>query len=243
MTTALVTGGGRGIGRAIAIAFGRRGACVGVNFRANAEAAAATVAAVTAAGGRAVAIRADVTDIAAVSRAVAHVEQTFGPLDVCVANAGVARDALLWTQDPADFDAVIRGNLRGAWATLRAVLPGMRERRRGAVCAVSSASAHIANPGQSAYAAAKAGLEALVRTAAREAAPYVRVNSLVLGLIETDMAAAMTARQRERALRRVPLDRLGTVAEAAEAAAFLCDDARAGYITGACLAVDGGLTI
>ncbi len=241
--TVLVTGGGRGIGRAIAIALGRRGASIGVNFVRDAESAATTVAAVAAAGGRAVAIQADMTDVAECSRAVAHVEQTFGALDVCVINAGLTRDGLLWTQSPDDFDAVIRGNLRSAWATLRAVLPGMRTRRSGAICAVSSASARVANPGQSAYAAAKAGMEAMVRTAAREAAPYVRVNALVVGLVETEMAAAMTARQRERALSRVPLDRMGSVEEVAEAAAFLCDDARAGYITGTCLAVDGGLTI
>lgn len=243
MTTALVTGGGRGIGRAIAIALGRTGACVGVNFRQDAESAAATVKAVSEAGGNAVAIKADVTDVAEATRAVAHVEQTFGPLDACVINAGLTRDGLLWMQEPADFDAVIRGNLRSAWATLRAVLPGMRDRRSGAVCAVSSASSHVANPGQSAYAASKAGLEAMVRTAAREAAPWVRVNALVVGLIETEMAAAMTARQKERALGRVPLDRMGSVEEVAEAAAFLCDGARSGYITGTCLAVDGGLTI
>jgi len=243
MTTALVTGGGRGIGRAIAVALGRNGVCVGVNYLRNAETAAETVALVKAAGGNAVSVRADVTDTAEASRAVAHVEQTLGPLDICVVNAGMARDGLLWMQSAEEFDAVIRGNLRGAWATLRAVLPGMRERRSGTVLAISSVSSRVANPGQSAYAAAKAGLEAMARTAAREAAPYVRVNSLILGLIATEMAEAMTKRQVERALSRVPLDRMGTVEEAAQAAAFLCDDTRSGYITGSCLAVDGGLTI
>ncbi|MHC5019441.1 MAG: SDR family oxidoreductase [Planctomycetota bacterium] len=240
--TALVTGGGRGIGRAIAIALGAQGAAVGVNFLRDAASAAETVRLVGESGGRAVAIQADVTDTAEASRAVAHVEQTFGPLDICVVNAGLARDGLLGTQSAEDFDAVIRGNLRGAWATLRAVLPGMRERRGGCVLAISSVSSRVANPGQTAYAAAKAGVEAMVRTAAREVAPWVRVNALVVGLIATEMTEQMTARQKERALSRIPLDRMGTVEEVAAAAAYLCDDTRSGYVTGTCLAVDGGLT-
>jgi 3-oxoacyl-[acyl-carrier protein] reductase len=213
-----------------------------VNYRADAAAAAATVAACRAAGGDAVPLPADAADADAMAAAVADLERAFGPIAWCVANAGLVRDRLVWDTAPDDFDAVVRGNLGAGYATLRAVLPGLAARRAGSMVVLSSVSSAVANPGQSAYAAAKAELNALARGAAREVAPQgVRVNAVLAGLVATEATAAMTDRQRERALARVALARMAEPAEIAAVVHWLLDDARAGYVTGACLAVDGGM--
>jgi 3-oxoacyl-[acyl-carrier protein] reductase len=241
MPVALVTGASRGIGAACARALAAAGFDVGVGYASDAEGAAATVAAVEAAGRRAHAHAADVADEAQAAGLVEAVEEALGPLDALVLNAGITRDGLAVRMSADDWGAVIDTNLTGAFFTTRPALRGMLRRRAGSIVAVSSIVGIIGNPGQANYAAAKAGLIGLVRALAREAGPRgVRVNAVAPGYIATDMTAALTDEQRQGILGATPLGRLGEPEDVAGAVAFLCSD-DAAFVTGAVLSVDGGL--
>ena len=223
MPVALVTGASRGIGAACARALAADGFDVGVGYASDAEGAAATVAAVEAAGRRAVAHAADVSDEAQAGGLVEAVEEALGPLDALVLNAGITRDGLAVRMSADDWGAVLDTNLSGAFYTARPALRGMLRRRSGSIVAVSSVVGLIGNAGQANYAAAKAGLIGLTRALAREAGGRgVRVNAVAPGYIATDMTDVLTDEQRAAILASTPLGRLGEPADVAGAVAFLC---------------------
>jgi len=238
---ALVTGGSRGIGRAIVQLLARRGAAVAFSYREREDAARELVSGLETEGAGVWAGRCDVSDEAQVQQLVADATTALGPVDILVNNAGVTRDGYLMMMDREKWDAVLRPNLDGAFFCTRAVVRSMLVRRWGRVINLTSPSAVAGLPGQANYAASKGGLIGLTRTLSRELAPKgVLVNAVMPGLVETDMTAAIPEATRQAHLRNVPVGRLGTAAEVAEAVAFLSSDAAA-YITGQVLGVDGGL--
>lgn len=238
---ALVTGGSRGIGRAIVERLASRGAAVAFTYHSREDAAQAVVAELERRGHQATALQADVADEAQVLAAVAGVVERVGPVDILVNNAGIARDGYFMMMDRTRWDAVMRTNLDGAFHCTRAVVRGMLMRRWGRVVNLTSPSAVAGLPGQANYAASKAGLIGLTRALSRELSPKgVLVNAVMPGLIDTEMTAAIPEAQRTAHLASVPVGRLGTPAEVAELTAFLASDAAA-YITGQVIGVDGGL--
>ncbi|UVS78616.1 3-oxoacyl-[acyl-carrier-protein] reductase FabG [Actinokineospora sp. UTMC 2448] len=244
-TTAIVTGGARGIGAAIARRLACDGMAVGV-VDLTEEACAATVAAIIGAGGSAVAVGADVADEAAVARAVGTVTEVLGPPTVLVNNAGIIRDNLLFKMDVADWDAVVAVHLRGAFLMSKAVQGHMVDARFGRIVNLSSTSA-LGNRGQANYAAAKAGLQGFTKTLAIELGRYgVTVNAIAPGFIETDMTAATAERMgvdfdelKKLAVERIPVGRAGQPEDIAHAAAFLASPG-AGFVSGQVIYVAGG---
>ncbi len=240
---ALVTGGGRGIGQAIATTLAAAGATVVINYRGNAEAASATVANIIARGGQASALQADVSDAAAVERLFAAVLEQHGQLDVLVNNAGITRDGLLLRMKDEDFDAVLDTNLRGLFLCTRAALRPMTRRRSGRIINIASVVGILGNAGQANYAAAKAGIIGFTRATAREiASRNITVNAVAPGYIETEMTASIRPEARAALLESIPLGRLGTPQDVAALVCFLASP-QAGYITGQTLVVDGGLVM
>jgi 3-oxoacyl-[acyl-carrier protein] reductase len=238
---ALVTGGSRGIGRAIAEDLAAAGAIVVFTYVSNPAAAAETEKAISEAGGRAKAVKCDVADHEAVEALVASIVQEFQGLDIAVNNAGITRDQLILRMKPEDFDAVIATNLRGAWSVCRAVVKPMMKRRAGRIINLSSVVAEMGNAGQTNYAASKGGLEALTRSLAREiGSRAITVNAVAPGFVDTDMTRELSEEVRKALLERIPLGRLGSTAEIAGVVRFLASDA-AGYITGQVIHVNGGL--
>lgn len=238
---ALVTGGSRGIGRAIAQTLGRRGAMVVLSYAGNEAAATETVKAIVDAGGKAKAIRFDVADSEACSKAIDDVVKEFGRLDVLVNNAGVAIDGLLMRFKDEDWDKTLDTNLKGAFMLMRAVSRPMMKQKGGAIVNVSSIVGEMGNAGQAAYSASKAGLIGLTKSVARElASRNIRVNCVTPGFITTDMTAGLNDELKKKMADAIPLSRIGNAEEVANAVAFLASDL-ASYITGEVLKVNGGM--
>ncbi|BCV24787.1 3-oxoacyl-[acyl-carrier-protein] reductase [Gelria sp. Kuro-4] len=240
---AVVTGGSRGIGRAIALELARLGAPVAVNYAGRAEAAREVVELITAAGGRAVAVQADVAQAAEAGRLLAEAEAALGPVGILVNNAGITRDGLLLRMKEEDWDAVLNTNLSGVFHCTQAALRGMLKRRRGRIVNTASIVGLTGNAGQANYAAAKAGIIGFTKSVAREVAGRgITVNAVAPGFIATEMTTKLPAEVREAYRSRIPLGRFGEPEDVARAVAFLASEAAA-YITGQVLAVDGGLAM
>ena len=241
--SALVTGGGTGIGQAVARALAARGAAVAVVYRTSAAAAQAVVDEITAGGGRAVALAADVTVAADVDRAVAATVAQLGGLGIVVNNAGLTRDGLLLRMTEEAWDAVLDTNLKGVFLVTRAALRPMLKAGRGKVVSITSVAGLIGNPGQANYSASKAGIIGFTRTVAREVGSRnIQVNAVAPGFIETAITDALTPELKEELIRRIPAGRFGQPQDVANVVAFLCSPA-ADYITGQTITVDGGMTI
>ncbi len=239
--SALVTGASRGIGRAIALELARHGAAVVVNYRQREADALAVVAAIAAAGGRAVACRADVAQPEEVARLVATAVAELGGLDVLVCSAAAVLSKLAALQTAEDWKAILDVGLVGPFLCIREALPQMIAQRRGSIICVSSIVARRGSTGLASYAAAKGGLEAMVRTLAVELAKKrIRVNAVAPGIIQTDMTAELRHLSAEEILQHIPMGRFGEPAEVARAVRFLASD-DASYITGEVIGVHGGL--
>ena len=240
---ALVTGGSRGIGRAIAIRLAQEGAKVAVNYAGNQAAAEEVKSLIEDQGGTAMLVQADVSDSAAAAEMVTRVHGELGGLDILVNNAGITRDTLLVRMKDEDFDAVIGTNLKGIYACTKAAAKFMTKQRSGRIVNLSSVVGEIGNVGQTNYAAAKAGVIGFSKAAAKEfAARGITVNVVAPGFIDTDMTAVLKDAIREKIVTGIPLGALGKPENVADAVLFLVSDA-ASYITGQTLNVDGGMVM
>lgn len=240
---ALVTGGGRGIGRAICLELARRGAAVAVNYAGNSQAAEETVQLCRELCVEAEAFQADVAGPAACDALIAAVKERFGRLDILVNNAGITRDGLLMTAKEEDVSAVLDTNLKGAYFCTKAAAKVMLRQKYGRIVSLSSVVGLRGNPGQTAYAASKAGILGLTKAAAKELAGRdITVNAVAPGYIETDMTAVLSDKARETMLGTIPKGRPGAPEDVARAVAFFAEPESA-YITGQVLCVDGGMAV
>ena len=241
--TAVVTGGSRGIGRAVCLELAKGGANVVLCYAGNEAAAAETVSACEALGAKALAIKCDVADGEQVKALMDEAVKAFGRIDLLVNNAGNTRDGLLMMMKEADFDAVISANLRGTFLCMKAVARTMMKQRYGRIVNLSSVVGLRGNAGQVNYAASKAGVIGMTKSLAKELASRgVTVNAVAPGFIDTDMTAAMPEAAKTATLASIPMQRLGAPEDIAKAVAFLASDGAA-YITGQVIAVDGGMAM
>ena len=242
--TALVTGGSRGLGRAIAVALAGQGADVAVNYRGNAAAADEVVQHIGAGGRRALAIQGDTSaGREACEAIVKEALDGLGSVDILVNNAGITRDNLLMRMDGEEWDAVISTNLSGPFWMTRAIARPMLKAKRGRIINMSSAAGRMGNAGQANYAAAKAGLIGLTKTTARELASRgITCNAIAPGLIETDLTADLPEAATEALKTLTPLGYVGSVEDVAAAAVYFASD-EARYVTGQVLGVDGGIVM
>lgn len=240
---ALVTGASRGIGRAIALRLAGEGAKVAINYAGNTTKAEAVKAEIEQNGGEAILVQADVADSSAVEAMVAKVTEAFGQIDILVNNAGITRDGLLMRMKEEDFDAVVNTNLKGVFHCTKTVSKLMMKKRSGRIINMSSVVGIMGNAGQTNYAAAKAGVIGFSKSAAKElAARGITVNVVAPGFIDTDMTAAMTDKAKELTLTGIPMKKMGTPEDVANAVLFLASDC-ASYITGQTVNVDGGMVM
>lgn len=240
---AVVTGASRGIGRVIALELAARGALVIVNYRGSEEAAGAVVAEIREKGGRAVSYRCDVADFEACGKFIGEIIENYRRLDILVNNAGITRDNLLMKMSEAEFDEVLDTNVKGTFHTMRFAARQMLRQKSGRIINLASVVGVIGNAGQVNYAASKAGVIGMTRSAARELASRgITVNAVAPGFIETDMTAALNEQIREQVIARIPLGHFGTAEQVAKTVAFLASE-DAAYMTGQVLHVDGGMAM
>jgi 3-oxoacyl-[acyl-carrier protein] reductase len=240
---AVVTGGGRGIGRAIAVRLAGEGAKVAVSYRSNDEAAEETAALVREAGGECELFRGDVASAGDVEALFKGVNDAFGRLDILVNNAGTTRDTIMLRMKEEEFDEVLRTNLKGTYLCTRAALRALVRGRWGRIVNISSVVGLVGNAGQANYAASKAGLIGFTKSVAREVAQRgVTVNAVAPGYVETELTGKLPENVKGQIKDQVPMGRFGEAEEIAEVVAFLAGEG-AGYVTGQTIAVDGGMVM
>lgn len=241
--TALVTGGSRGIGRAICLELAKRGVQVAVNYAGSAQAAEQVAGECSALCPGAFPVKCDVADGEAVAAMVKEVLDRFGRLDILVCNAGVTRDNLLMRMGEDDWDAVLNTNLKGAFHCVKAVCRPMMKQKYGRIVCLSSVVGLHGNAGQVNYAASKSGVLGLVKSVAKElASRNITANAVAPGFIETDMTSALPEAAKTAMLGTIPMGRPGAPGDVAKAVAFLTGE-DAGYVTGQVLSVDGGMAV
>ena len=241
--TAVVTGGSRGLGRAVCLELAAGGAHVVLCYAGNENAANETAAACEALGAKVLAVRCDVADSAQVKALMDEALKVFGRIDILVNNAGITRDGLLMMMKETDFDDVINTNLKGAFLCMKAVARTMMKQRYGRIVNLSSVVGLRGNAGQVNYAASKAGVIGMTKSLAKELASRgVTVNAVAPGFMETDITAAMPEAAKTATLAAIPMGRMGAAEDVAKAVAFLASE-EAGYITGQVVAVDGGMAM
>jgi 3-oxoacyl-[acyl-carrier protein] reductase len=240
---AVVTGGSRGIGRAIALALAGAGARVALTYAQQRDAAEAVLQSLRQSGSDGRTYQFDVADYTATSAAFAQIVDDFGRLDILVSNAGIRRDQLLVRMQPEEWDSVVRTNLSGTFNCARAAARTMLRQRWGRIISITSIAGLVGNAGQTNYAAAKAGMVGFTKALARELAPRgITVNAVAPGFIDTDMTRTLPEAQRQALLQQIPSGRFGTPEDVAACVLFLASDA-AQYITGEVISVSGGLVI
>lgn len=237
---AVVTGGSRGIGRACAIALAQAGADVVINYTSNADAAKATASECEQAGVKTLVVQADVSKAEEAQALIKAAEEAFGKVDILVNNAGINRDKTIQRMTVEEWDEVIETDLSSIFYLTNAALGGMRERNYGRIINMSSVIGQMGNIGQANYSAAKAGMIAFTKTAAKELARFgITVNAVCPGFIETDMVAALSDEIKENLIKQIPLGRFGTAEEVADTVVFICKPSGAWY-TGAQFSMNGG---
>jgi len=240
---ALVTGASRGIGKAIALELAQQGAKVAVNYMGSKEKAEAVVQAIVAAGGEALAVKADVASVEEVSEMIKLVENELGQISVLVNNAGITRDNLLMRMKEEDWDKVLETNLKGVFNCTKSVIRGMMKQKKGKIINITSVVGLTGNAGQSNYAAAKSGVIGFTKSMALELASRgIQVNGVAPGFITTDMTDKLSEDIKEQLLARIPLQRLGKPEDVAGVVSFLASP-QADYITGQIISVDGGMVM
>jgi len=240
---AVVTGGSRGIGRAIALRLAEGGARVVVNYRSNEAAAHEVVEKIVAGGGESIAVQADVSQVAEAQALINAAKKAFDRVDILVNNAGTTRDTLLMRMSEDDWDVVLDTNLKGTFNCIKAASRQMMRQRYGRIVNITSVAGISGNAGQANYASAKAGVIGLTKTVAKElGGRQITCNAVAPGLVPTDLTANLPQDMVDMAIERTPLGRTGTVEDMAAAVAYLASD-EAGFVTGQVLAVDGGLAI
>lgn len=241
--TAIVTGGSRGIGRAVAVRLAKDGMNLVINYRGNSAAAEATERLCRELGAEVLLVQGDVSRAEDCEKLAEQAKEAFGRVDVLVNNAGITRDGLLARMTEEDFRAVLDVNLVGPWNMMKAVNRIMMKQRYGRIVNLSSVTGLMGNMGQTNYAAAKAGIVGMTKSYAREVAGRgITVNAVAPGFIDTDMTEAMPEGAKDKIITGIPMGRTGKPEDVAEAVAFLASE-QAGYITGEVLRVDGGMAM